>query len=461
MEHFDVLVIGSGSGMTIVEGALNKGLKVALVEKDLLGGTCLNRGCIPSKMVIYPADVVQEIKRVSSLGIKTTINEVDFSAIMERMRRSIAEDRRKMEESVKSIQALSYYPVRGEFTGDYRMRVGQEEIEAKNIFLVSGARPEIPQIKGLGDVSYYTSRDIWDLKTLPRSMIIIGGGYIAAEMAHFFNSMGVEVKILSRSPRLLRHGEPEISETLINALRSRMNVRTGLEFIEVKKTNSQTEVTVRDVKGELSKHSAESILVATGQHGNADQLKVDKTGVQADSRGYIKVNEFYETGKPRIWAFGDAIGRAMFKHVANKEAELVWHSFDHGHRQTLNYDKIPYAVFSSPQVAAVGITEEEVKKRELKYLVGTYYYRDTAYGSAMGEQEGFVKLIVEEESYKILGCHIIGPYATILIQEVATIMYAGDGSVYPLIDAIYIHPALGEVVQRAMWHLQKPDPTPI
>jgi len=459
MERFDVLVVGSGSGMTIVEGALNKGLRVALVEKDLLGGTCLNRGCIPSKMVIYPADVVQEIKRAVALGVKATIDEVDFRVIMDRMRGSIAEDRRHMEESVKQIEKLSYYPVSGEFTGDYRMRVGGEEVEAKNVFLVSGARPDVPPIKGLDKVSYLTSRDIWEMKQPPRSMMIIGGGYIAAEMAHFFSNVGVEVKILSRSPRLLRHGEPEVSEILTQALRTRMCVRTGVEFIEVNESDGLKEVTVKDAKGETRIHRAESILVAAGQRGNADLLKVEKTGVQADARGYVKVNEFYETSKPRIWAFGDAIGRAMFKHVANREAELVWHSFDHGHRQTLDYDKVPYAVFSWPQVAAVGITEEEAAKRGLKYLVGAYSYGDTAYGSAMGEEDGFVKLIVEEETYRILGCHIVGPHAAILIQEVITAMNAGDGSVYPLVDAMHIHPALSEVVQRCVWHLQKPGHT--
>jgi mycothione reductase len=457
MERFDVLVVGSGSGMTIVEGALKKGLRVALIEQDPLGGTCLNRGCIPSKMVIYPADLVQEIKRAATLGVKATINEIDFSVIMDRMRQNIAEERRHMEESVKHIEALSYYPVKGEFTNDYRMRVGSEEIEAKNIFLVSGARPEIPPIKGLDRVSYLTSRDVWDVKHPPRSMIIIGGGYIAAEMAHFFSSVGVEVKILSRSPRLLRHGEPEIGDTLTQALRTQMCVKTNVEFVEVNEAGGLKEVSVKGTKGETRIHRAESILLATGQRGNADLLKVEKTGVEADAQGYIKVNEFYETSKPRIWAFGDAIGRAMFKHVANREAELVWHSFDHGHRQTLDYDKVPYAVFSWPQVAAVGITEEEAVKRGLKYLVGAYAYGDTAYGSAMGEEDGFVKLIVEEETYRILGCHIVGPYAAVLLHEVIIAMNAGDGSVYPLIDAMHIHPALSEVVQRAVWHLKKPE----
>jgi len=456
MKHFDVLVVGSGSGMTIVEGAINKGLRVALVEKDPLGGTCLNRGCIPSKTVIYPADVVQEIKRATALGVNATIDKIDFSAIMKRMRRKITEDRLHMVENIGKVKNLAYYKGQGEFIGDYTMRVSGETIEAENLFLVSGARPEIPQIKGIEEVEYLTYRNVWDLKEPPRSIVIAGGGYIACELAHFFGSLGVEVTVVSRSPLLLRNAEPEVSATLTQALRMRMHVKTSTEVVEVTESKGAKDVTVKEVKGVEEVIKAEALLIAAGIRGNADLLKTEKTGVKADSHGYIMVNEHYEASKPRVWAFGDAIGKAMFKHVANREAEIVWHAFDHGHRQTLDYDKIPYAVFTSPQVAAVGITEEEAKKRGLRYLVGTYAYGDTAYGSAMGEEDGFVKLIVEDETHRILGCHIIGPHAAMLIHEVIVAMNAGDGSVYPLINSIHIHPALSEVVQRSVWHLQKP-----
>jgi mycothione reductase len=458
MERFDVLVVGSGSGMTIVEGALNKGLKVALVDKDELGGTCLNRGCIPSKMVIYPIDVIQEIKRVEALGVKATIEEIDFQHIMDRMRRSVGEDRHNMEESVAHTKGLTYYHDMGEFISDYTMNVKGETIQAKNIFLVSGARPDIPAIKGLEKVQFITSREVWDLKSAPKTMIIIGGGYIAAELAHFFSGVGVDVKVLSRSPHLLRRADTEIGESVTQALRVRMTVATGVEVLSVNEQNGLKEVSFKNGNGDPQTFKAESLLVATGLHGNADLLKTEKTGVRADEKGYIKVNDFFETTKPRIWAFGDAIGgNAMFKHIANRQAEVVWHAFDEGHKQPFDFDKVPYAIFTSPQVASVGLTEEEVARRGIKYLVGAYSYADTAYGSAMGEEDSFVKLIVEEETYKILGCHIFGPQAAVLIQEVTTAMYSGNGTVYPIIDAIHIHPALSEVVQRSLWRLQKPE----
>ena len=457
METFDVLVVGSGSGATIAEAAVRAGRKVALVERDAFGGTCLNRGCIPSKMVIYAADLVLQIRQAERLGVRARIEKVDFGFIMDRMRRSIAEDRGHLEEAVRRTKGLTYYNTTGEFVSDYTMRVGDETIRAENIFIVSGARPMIPPVKGLDGVDYLTSANVWDLRDLPRSMIVAGGGFIAAEMAHFFSAMGVEVTIVGRGPRLLRYAEPEVSEALMKALRGRMSVETGLEVTEVREKGGLKEVTASNKGGKTHVFMAESLFIAAGLRSNADLLRPERTGVQLDDKGYIKVNEFFETTKPRIWAFGDAIGRAMFKHVANKEASLVWHAFSHGHRESLNYDMVPYAVFSWPQIGSVGLTQAEAEGRGLGVLVGRSNYRDTAKGEAMGEEDGFVKVIVEEKTHRILGAHIIGPEAPTLIQEVIDVMNAGQGEAYPIMDAMYIHPALPEVVQNAFYDLRRPE----
>ena len=456
MKHFDVLVVGSGSGMMIADAAVNSGKTVALVEMGKLGGTCLNTGCIPSKMVIYPADVVNIIKHAEELGIKATIDEIDFSGIMKRTREFIEHDRHPMEEAMNEIDGLTYYPVKGEFVDDYTMQVGDEVIKADNIFLVSGARTLIPPIKGIDKIPYLTNDNVWELEKKPKSMAIVGGGFIACEMAHFFSSMGVEVHLLSRSPRLIKQGEPEISEILTIGMRQRMHIETDIEVSEVEKKGDKIKVTgVKE--GKKLDYTVDSILLATGRKSNADLLKVENTGVEVDDRGYIVVDDEYQTSKPRIWALGDAIGRAMFKHVANKEAEIVWHSFSHGHSHPMNYDLVPYAVFSWPQVASVGLTEAEVRERGLKYFVGEYNYIDTAKGAAMAEEDGYVKVLLTQEDYKILGAHIVGPYAPMLIQEIINVMNTGDGSVYPIIDAMHIHPALTEVVQRAFYNIREPE----
>jgi len=456
MEKYDAIVVGSGSGVTIAEAAVSRGMRVALVEMDKLGGTCLNRGCIPSKMVIYPADLVNQIRHAERLGVHAKIESVDFEHIMRRTREFVEHDRRPMEENIPNVEGLTYYPVRGEFVGDYTMRVGDKLITAEKIFLVTGSRPRIPPIQGLGEVEYVTSREVWDMNRRPTSMIIVGGGLVACEMAHFFNAMGTEVTVLSRSPRLIKQGEPEISEILLTSLRERMTVEVGVEATEARGVGGQVEVTAVDGDGTAKNHMAEKLFIAAGRASNADTLKPENTGVEVDDRGYFKVDENYLTTKPGIYAFGDAIGKAMYKHVANKEAELVWHGFTEGHVHPLDYDKVPYAVFTWPQVASVGLTEREAAARNLNYLIGEYNYIDTAKGAAMDEEDGYVKVILEEESYRILGAHIVGPYAPILIQEIINVMNAGDGSVWPLADAMHIHPALPEVVQRAVYNLRAP-----
>ena len=451
------MVVGSGSGMMIADAAVNSGLSVALVEMGKLGGTCLNTGCIPSKMVIYPADIINQIRHAEVLGIKAKIEEIDFPGIMRRTREFVAHDRLPMEDSINKVEGLTYYLLKGEFIDDYTMKVGDETIKAENIFLVSGARPLIPPIKGIETVSYLTNDNVWDLEEKPESMVIVGGGFIACEMAHFFNSMGVDVHLLSRSPRLIKHDEPEISEILTTSMRQRMHIETDIEVKEVEQTGDKIKVIAEKKGGETKEYSTEALLLAAGRRSNADLLKVEKTGIKVDDRGYIIVDEEYQTSKKKIWALGDAIGKAMFKHVANKEAEIVWHSFSHGHSHPLNYDLVPYAVFSWPQVASVGLTEAQARERGLDYYIGEYNYIDTAKGAAMAEEDGYVKVILTKEEYKILGAHIVGPYAPILIQEVINVMNAGDGTVHPLVEAMHIHPALPEVIQRAFYNIREPE----
>lgn len=460
MESFDVIVVGSGSGNLLVEGFIRRGMKVALIEKDELGGLCLNRGCIPSKMVIYPADMVNTIKHAKTLGVHAEITQIDFAGIMERMRESVRQSRLPMEQSINRVKNLTFYDDEGTFIDDYTLQVKGEAIKGEKIFLVSGTRPNIPPIKGLDKVDYLTSRNVWDLTEKPASIVMVGGGFVAVELGHFFSSMGTKVQIISRSPRLIKETEPELSNMLLTSMRKRMGVLTDTEVLEVEKINGKIRAVAGNKNGETSVHEAEQILIATGRRGNADILDVAKTGVSADSKGFIQVNEYYETSKPGIWAFGDAIGKAMFKHVANKEAQLVWQAITQGNKQKLDYERIPYAVYGWPQLASVGLTQEEAEKMDYNLLLGYYNYSDTAKGEAMGEKDGFLKVIVEEKSLRILGAHIIGPYAPILIQEIINAMHTERGDIYPIYDALYIHPALPEVVQRAFHNLRKPGHIP-
>jgi len=450
MEKFDVLVVGSGSGMIIVANAVAAGLRTALLEVGPIGGTCLNRGCIPSKMLIYPADVIQTLREGEKVDVKASVNSIDFNRIMKRMHDLVEHDSNQEEEGVKNNPNVTWYKEYGEFVSDYTMKIGDQTVEADRIFIVSGARPEIPPIKGLDEIAYLTSDTVLQIEKPPKSMIIIGGGYVALEYSHFFSSIGTEVTIVQRAPRILPEEEPEISEMLKQELQNRVTIFTDYEAVEVKENAGEKKVIARSgTNGSVREFSAESLLVAAGRVPNSDILKPERTGVELDQRGFIKVDEFLETKKKRIWAFGDAIGKQMFKHVANYEAEVAWHNALHDHKINMDYSASPHAVFTHPQIASVGLKENEAKQKGYKILVGKSQYKDTAMGAAMGNPEGFVKVIVEHDTGKILGGHIIGPYASMLIQEITNAMVTEDKTYVPIIKGLHIHPALNEVVQRA------------
>jgi mycothione reductase len=456
MEKFDVLVIGSGSGINVASNAVASGLKTAVVEFGPMGGTCVNRGCIPSKMLIYPADIVATIRKAKELGVNASISSVDFKKIMERMREVVTKDTQKQARAVEATPNITWFKNQGSFVSEYTMKVGNNTINAEKIFIVSGAKPGIPRIKGIENVHYLTSDTVLELETLPKNMIVVGGGYIAAEYGHFFSSIGTKVTIIQRSSKLLPEEEPEISDLLREEMEKGIEIFTNYEAVEAKEKNGIKTVIARNRdNGTFKEFSAEALLIAAGRVPNSDILKPEKTGVQLDERGYVRVNEYLETEKKNIWAFGDAIGKQMFKHVANYEAEIAWHNAVHDHKVKMDYSAAPHAVFTHPQIAAVGLKEKEAKQQGYKLLVGKAFYKDTAMGLAMGEPEGFVKVIVDHEKGKILGAHIIGPFASSLIQEIINVMVSESKNFLPIIRGMHIHPALSEVVQRAFGNLNE------
>jgi len=441
--------------MIVASTAVDQGYRVALVEHGKMGGTCINVGCVPSKMLIYPTDIISKVKEADKLGIHATVNSVDFSNIIARMRALVEEDSGHQALAVEATPNLVWLKETGEFISDYTMQVGQRKITAKTIFIVSGARHAMPPIKGLDQVPYLTSDTVLDLKTLPKSIIIVGGGYIGMEYGHFFNDMGTKTTIVQRPNRLLPDEEPEISELLKNEMQKQMEIFTGFEVLEAKQEGEVKTLIARNrLDGSLREFSAEAVLVATGRVSNADTLKPEKTGVTLDEHNFIEVNEFLETSKKNIYAFGDTIGVQMFKHVANYEAGVAWHNAAHDHKIKMDFSAAPHAVFTHPQVASVGLKEEEAKKQYHKIFVGKALYKDTAMGAAMGFPEGFVKVIVEGEKGKIVGGHIIGPEAAILIQEIINAMVSETGGFAPIAQGMHIHPALTEVVQNAFGSLK-------
>ena len=455
MEQFDVIVIGSGSGMLVASAALEQGFRVALVEHGRMGGTCINVGCVPSKMLIYPADVAFMAKEAGKLGLNAAVNSVDFSNIMNRMHTLVNHDSGHQAAAVQATPKLTWFKETGEFISDYTMQVGANTISGKVVFIASGARVALPLIKGVENIDYLTSDTVLELTSQPKSIIIVGGSYIGMEYGHFFSAIGTKTTVIQRPSRVIPEEEPEISDLLQSELGRRMDIYTGWEAVEAKQDGAiKTVITRNRQDSTMKEFQAEALMIATGRVSNADLLKPEKTGIKLDERGFIKVNEYLETSKKNIYAFGDAIGKQMFKHVANYEAGIVWHNAIHEHKVKIDYSAAPHAIFSHPQVASVGLKEAEAKQQKYKILVGRAEYKDTAMGAAMGYAEGFVKVIVERETGKILGCHIIGAEASNLIQEVVNAMVTEKGDFGPIARGMHIHPALSEVVQNAFGSLQ-------
>jgi dihydrolipoamide dehydrogenase len=439
---FDLIVIGAGSGLDIVSAAVAKGMKVALVEEGPMGGTCLNRGCIPTKILIHSADVMQTIKRAGVFGIKVAGVSVDFKKVMSRAH-VVDKESAGIEASIRKAKNITLFKARGAFTGPKTLRVGKEEITAEKIVIAAGTRPSIPPIDGLGKVRHMTSDQALRVEKLPKKLVVIGGGYIACELAHFFGSMGSEIVILQRNVRLLPDEDEEISQKFTELFSKQYDVRLKFNARAVEKKGDKIVVYCTDgtaVEGT-------DLLVAAGRVPNTDILCVAKAGLKTDKAGYIETNEFMETNVAGIWAFGDIAGKYLFKHSANLEGEYVGLSIVSGHRHPVDYTAMPHAVFSNPQVAGVGATEQELEGKKVDYLVGRYKYADTGMGEALAEEDGFVKFLTDYEG-KILGCHILGPDASTLIHEVLVAMKAGHGTVDDIVNTIHIHPALSEVVQR-------------
>ena len=439
----------------------NPNMKIAVIDKDEPGGICLTRGCIPSKMLLYPAELVRTIEGAGQFGIDINVEKIDFKAVMERMRTLIYKDINMIREGLSHSKNIDYYPVIAEFIAPYTLKVGDDTITSKMIFLCTGSKPKVPPIKGLEKVSYHTSDTVLKLTELPESVAIVGGGYIAAEYGHFFSAMGSKVTVIGRNPQFLPNEEPEVSALAKRELQKHLTILTNHEVQEAEKTSNGKKrlVAVNRENGEKTAVTADEILVATGRGPNTDILHPERGGIETDKRGWIVVNEYLETSQPNVWALGDANGKYPFKHVANYESIIVYYNAILNKGAKVDYRAIPHAVFTYPEIASVGLGEKEALEIYGKenVLIGIQRYQDTAKGEAMGVKDYFVKVIVEKETTKILGSHIIGPYASILIQEIINLMYAPKQSAEPIIYGMHIHPALSEVVERAFGSLMTPE----
>ncbi len=455
MKKFDLVVIGAGSGLNVASKASAKGWKVAVIEEGPMGGTCLNRGCIPSKILIHNADIIETIQSAKKFGISAKLTGIDFKKIVSYSNNIVDKEAKEIEQGIRETENMELFKQRAEFVGNRTLKVGKETVFGEHVVIAAGTRPAVPPIQGIEKTGYITSDEALRLKKLPKSMIVVGGGYIAAELAHFFGALGTKITIVQRNKRLVPDEDEEIAGHFTKIFSKKYKVFLEHTANSAKKKGKRfvLQISKKDGTGKKTV-SAEQLLIATGRIPNTDLLKVEKAGVQANKSGFVKVNEFLETSAKNVWAFGDIAGIFLFKHSANWEAQYVFHNLFHPEqKKQVDYTAMPHAVFSSPQVAGVGATEQELKEKGVAYAVGKLPFSKTGMGQALKDTEGFAKVLVSKETGKILGFHIIGHDAANMLHEVLVAMKAGNASIDAITKTVHIHPALSEVVQRVFYKI--------
>lgn len=465
MKKFDLIVIGSGSGLDVANAAATeKGFKVAIFEKDKLGGTCLNRGCIPSKLLIHSADIIEIIKKADVFGITVKDYTIDFQQIVNRVNKIVNTESNEINKGLQASKNPQLFLQECKFIGEKKILIANDKIiTSDTILIASGTRPNIPNIKGLKNVEYITSNEALRLKQQPKSLTIIGGGYIACELAHFFGSLGTKINIIQRNDLLIPNEDTDISTRLTNIFSKKYNIYLGynaeLVFYDSKDKNSLhntkiINVIAKNKFGNYVKVSSDQLLIAIGRIPNSDLLNIEKSGVKINERGFIVVDEYLETNIRGIFALGDIVGKYQFKHNANNEAQFAYNNIVHPDKKIpVNYTAMPHAIFTNPQIAAVGYTEQQLTKEKIKYEKSIYPYIQTGMGQVIEDKEGFVKFLIDKRNRTILGCHIMGTDASILIHEVLVAMRIGkdEGKIDNITRTIHIHPSLSEVISKAAY----------
>ncbi|WP_199430616.1 mycothione reductase [Qaidamihabitans albus] len=459
MPHYDLVIVGTGSGNSILDHRFAD-RKVAVVEKGVFGGTCLNVGCIPTKMFVHTADVAAAPAAGARLGVDAELRSVRWRDIRDRIFGRIdpiaaggREYRREHEDNAN----VSVYEGRARFTGHKELTVelpgGPETLTADQFVLAAGGRPVVPDVPGLADVAYHTSDTVMRIDELPARAIILGSGFIGAEFVHVFGSLGVDVTMVARSDALLRVEDNDISQRFTDLACRRFDVRLNSRTVRARRTATGVAL---DLEGPVGAQTVEAdlLLVATGRTPNSDVLDVAATGLATRDSGHIVVDEYQRTGVDGIYALGDISARHELKHVANHEARVVQHNLLHPDEPVAaDHRFVPHAVFGSPQIASVGLTERDAAARGVRHVVSTQDYAGIAYGWAMEDTSGFAKLLADPATGQLLGAHIMGPQAPTLIQPLIQAMSFGLDARSMARGQYWIHPAMPELVENALLNL--------
>ncbi|ELZ19060.1 dihydrolipoyl dehydrogenase [Natrinema limicola] len=464
METYDIVVLGGGSGSQVAAAGSQQGLETAVVEPGPLGGACITRGCVPSKALIHRADVLEEIRSAEAVGIDAQATDVDYGEITAAIHDTVYEQAANKAANLQADDNITLYRGVGRFVDDRTIDIeptdettDTERIRGETVIIAVGGRPVVPPIDGLETVDYRTSDDVLFFDERPDELVIVGGGYIGAELGYFFGALDVDVSIVGRSDQLVPREDDDVSAVVTDSLETHCDVYTGYEATAVAEGDGGVTVTAEPTDDGSDTDAVElagdDLLLATGRRPNTDTLALEATGVETDETGAVETDEFLKTTADGIWALGDVIGAPPFKHAADYETRVVTENVLEESQRAVDYEAMPHAVFTDPQVASVGRTEDGLIDEGHEYEAVTVPYGAAPLGMILAADDGFVKAIAGPDG-EILGCHIVGPQASTLLHEVV-VAIDGGGTVDDITETVHVHPALNEVVYAAFDELSE------
>jgi pyruvate/2-oxoglutarate dehydrogenase complex dihydrolipoamide dehydrogenase (E3) component len=455
MPNYDAIIIGTGqSGPALARRLVAAGSKVAIIERKLFGGTCVNTGCTPTKTLIASAYAAHIARRAADYGVTIAgAVKVDMKAVKARKDAVVAPSHNKVERSLKTLAGCTVYEGHGRFVAEKKVVVNRSELAADRIFINVGARAAIPPIPGLDRVPYLTNSSMMDIDFLPPHLIILGGSYIGLEFAQAYRRFGSEVTVIELGPRLIAREDADVSQAVADFLKGEgIDVRVDSKVIDVEKQGNAIGVKIESA-GKTSQVVGTHVLVAIGRRPNTDDLDLDKAGIATDARGYIQVDDELRTNVSGIWAMGDCNGRGAFTHTSWNDFEIVAANLlDHDQRRVS--DRITaYALYTDPPLGRAGMTEAEVRKTGKPALISTLAMEDVSRAYEKGETKGFMKILVDRDSKQILGASFLGLSGDEVIHCVLDIMYAK--APYTVMQrAMHIHPTVSEFIPTMLGDLK-------
>ncbi len=442
MKKFDLIIIGGGRASNLAVKAGSLGKKVAIIEKSSLGGTCPNRGCVPSKLLIGYANVIRGIKESNRHFIDSQINNIDIQKIFEDTNSFISKiDSRyesRFNENVEVFRGI------GSFLSNNIIKVNNEELTAPNIVIATGTKPVKAQHE-----KAWTSDDIFPLKgEVPKSITIVGSGFIACELANFFSAIGVKTKLLIRSDRILGNEDKQITDIFKKEFSKNVDIEFNTIIQDIEYLDNKFELTLDSKTKGILNHTSEELLYATGRKSNSGSLHLENTTIDIDTRGFIQRDELFQTSAKGVYVVGDAAGEHMLQHAAAYEVNHLSKILFEDSKEALNFKYMPHAVFTDPEIASVGITEEQAKEKKIEYITTTTNWLASAKAMSTRLKYPITKFLVNPNNYEILGCHMIGPESSSMIHQVLAVMHINN-DIRHLKDMLYIHPALNEALLPA------------